>query len=399
MTLPIKKWFRQVTLLSGYGVMAFAISIPAAYAFDPAPPQEKIIVNAGPYQPGDIVIETPTLYRRFLSMTSDGHYLVQDFYKGNVQIPQKPQYSAGRPILPFERCDSWHSGDTATSLTITPVVDNKTDAKRTDPYVLLDESYLTRRDNLNVIRGAFDALRLNTPTIGMMIQGDYVQWYPEGGKWTQGAFAAGLKNGVWQEWNPSGQLITRGEYQAGKRKGIWTQWSMSGQKCQEGAYWPPQQTPENHQDLRHGLWQRWHNNGQLAAQFTLERGMFQGAIQSWHANGQRDMQGQYVDNKANGVFIYWRENGNKMIESTYRLSEKNGPWKYWYESGSIHEEGQFLNGKKHGPWVYWHENGQKEKQGDYNNGRIVGRWLEWDRNGQSRPSENYGNYGVAVDAY
>lgn len=136
-----------------------------------------------PWKPGSIVAQTtngtpeePLIYRKFLGITDQGYYVVQDFYKGSNH-------------------------------------------KQTEPFVIMQLSEVT-------------VFKSNTPSI----QGIYVQWYDNGQKWVYGQYQDGKEQGLWTWWYDNGRKESEGQFQNGKPQGLWTYWDKEGKKISETMY-------------------------------------------------------------------------------------------------------------------------------------------------------------------
>ena len=119
---------------------------------------------------------------------------------------------------------------------------------------------------------------------------------------------------------------------------------------------------------RHGLWTKWHENGQKSAEGEYRDGEKIGRWTGWHENGQRKLQGEFRDGKQHGLWTFWHENGQKKDEGEWQDGKRQGLFTFWHENGQKESEGEFRDDKEHGPWTEWHANGQVSGQGRYVNG-------------------------------
>jgi len=146
----------------------------------------------------------------------------------------------------------------------------------------------------------------------------------------EGQFKNNKYIGKWLFYNPSGQLIAKGVYKEsdGKEKGS-TGIPIKG---------------------REGLWQFWHENGQL------------------------EEEGSFVNGKREGLWRFWYENGQLKQEGSYVNGEREGLWRFWYENGQLLSEGSYVNAKREGLWGFWRKNGQLLSEGSYVNDKREGLW-------------------------
>lgn len=50
---------------------------------------------------------------------------------------------------------------------------------------------------------------------------DFVKYYDNGKKMTEGAYLDGKKHGVWKTWNEEGKLTAKARYKLGEKSGKW----------------------------------------------------------------------------------------------------------------------------------------------------------------------------------
>jgi antitoxin component YwqK of YwqJK toxin-antitoxin module len=60
--------------------------------------------------------------------------------------------------------------------------------------------------------------------------------------------------------------------------------------------------------IRNGLFQRWHENGQIQEECTFVNGLIDGLYQRWYANGEKDIECTYVNGWREGLYQRWYEN-------------------------------------------------------------------------------------------
>ena len=76
-----------------------------------------------------------------------------------------------------------------------------------------------------------------------------------------------------------------------------------------------------------GLWESYHENGQLAAKYTYKDGKLDGLMESYHDNGQLMKKGTYKDGKREGRWKSYNENGEDVSNSQYQSFHGNGQLK------------------------------------------------------------------------
>ena len=63
-----------------------------------------------------------------------------------------------------------------------------------------------------------------------------------------------------------------------------------------------------------------------------------------------------------GLFNAFHLNGNLASEGEYEHGFENGTWRDFHENGVLAAEGEYRNGKKFGIWKYWDSNGNFESE-------------------------------------
>ena len=179
-----------------------------------------------PWKKGEVITKyTPPkgengdhLETRFFGVTTQGYYLVQQFYTHRHM-------------------------------------------KRSDPYVLACPGEITDKDKL------LEACKITGPLVfrysGRKVQegryqegkkhGRWTEWHSAEQKREEGHYQYGEKHGLWTQWYRNGQKETEGHYKDGKKHGLWTWWHENGKKFREGHY-------QNGKE--HGLWSEWDYKGQ-----------------------------------------------------------------------------------------------------------------------------------------
>ena len=181
---------------------------------------------------------TCEMYRKFLGVTRDGYYLVQDFYAQD-------------------------------------------DVKLTDPYLLLHKEEVSVAD---------------FSPFALQVEGRYVEWHTNGHKWYEGQFADGKVTGVWSLWHGNGEKAAQGSLEGDNEQGVWTYWYENGQKSSEGAFVNGEQVglwtqwyengkkkAETHfvEGKVHGLWTEWHDNGMKKAEGLFDMDKPVGVWREW----------------------------------------------------------------------------------------------------------------------
>ena len=189
-----------------------------------------------PWEIGEIVgrnvdPENNTFNIKFFGITSDGDYLVQEFYS--------------------------YEGE-----------------KRTDPYLMTcpkpSEKNQTKDDEK-----FWKSCGITGPLTG---------WHKNGKKQATGHYQKGEQHGHWTTWHDNGQKMKEGYIQEGKAQGLWTYWHPNGQKEQEGHY-------RNGKEQDTWIW--WNADGKKEQEGRFKNGEQKGLWIRWDENGKELMRKKF----------------------------------------------------------------------------------------------------------
>lgn len=174
-------------LIALFGVLMLMGCAHSTYKIDP------VATANAPWEIGEVILERPFIidnkpapvHRVFLGMTSEGYYVVQEFY-------------------------------------------TLTDTKRTEPFVLMD------RFDVNGLLGVYD-----TPG-NWRISSQYVAYHPNGQKMIELFSKDGVFYGMSAAWHENGQVRMSGEVKGYANVGIWREWDEEGNLIEETDYGLPQ---------------------------------------------------------------------------------------------------------------------------------------------------------------
>ena len=128
--------------------------------------------------------------------------------------------------------------------------------------------------------------------------------------------AADVSTGVQREWNRDSRPIAKNIFVDGRQLVTATGWYTLGQKHYEGYYLRVVKMPEatydwwngtvamssnmhGDQDLQHGTWIEWYQNGNKKTEAHYDRGMEMGRFIWWYENGQKQAEVDYEGGRPN----------------------------------------------------------------------------------------------------
>lgn len=199
-----------------------------------------------------------------------------------------------------------------------------------------------------------------------MKQGPWIKSYPNGKVMYEGTFKNDKPVGVFRRYNNEGILISEltysdkkdeatavffyadsikaaeGKYVARKKEGLWKFWSATRPAYLIGEEY-------YHDDLRHGLSQKFYPDGTLAEKMTWDYGKRTGEWLQHYPDGSICLRAEYFDGKLEGPFSYYHPGGRLQYEGRYKKDVRTGDWMVFNEDGSLKQIIVYKDGKPADP--------------------------------------------------
>jgi cytochrome oxidase Cu insertion factor (SCO1/SenC/PrrC family) len=138
------------------------------------------------------------------------------------------------------------------------------------------------------------------------------------------------------------------------------------------------------------VWQRlstrsvpWEETQQLAGLRQLSGQPFTGAVITHHPNGRIALRENYRAGQRHGLSERWGEDGRLIEQRRYADGDKVGKHQGWWPSGAKRFEMHFEQGVLQGAVEYWHANGFMASRLQFVNGRESGPQRTWKSDGTS----------------
>jgi uncharacterized protein len=189
----------------------------------------------------------------------------------------------------------------------------------------------------------------------------------------------GLKQGDWKDFYPNGGIKSEKTYKDDQLHGYYKEYDQKGNLVLTMLYENGAIVKSNVQDQPDiEIVNRYDQSGKL---------IFSGPFRNKVPVGiQRDFG---PDGKVTNARIY-NDNGLLLSEGIVdEAGNKNGKWKDFYPSGKIEAEGQYTDNRKTGVWKFYNEFEKGEQTGSFNNGRPDGLWKWYYENGALLREEEY----------
>ena len=97
----------------------------------------------------------------------------------------------------------------------------------------------------------------------------------------------------------------------------------------------------------------------------------EGTFTWYYENGDKQQSCEYKNNLLHGLFIEWFEDGQVATRQNFRNGLPDGPYKKWNKNGLLTLDAQYENGEKHGHFITYYDNGQMIRKDLYNHDRFV----------------------------
>jgi len=243
-------------------------------------------------------------------------------------------------------------------------------------------------------------------------------YFPDGKIQQTFSYNSGKKEGLSKEFDKEGNIITLLEYNndflvsrerinrldnKGLKQGDWKEFYPNGGIKSEKTY---------KDDLMHGYYKEYDTRGKLILTMLYENGSIVKSrvedepdieiVNKYDPEGKKIYSGPYrnkipvgihreygKDGKVINAFIY-TDNGLMLSEGIVdEAGNRNGKWKDYFSNGKIQEEGQFTDNRRSGQWKFYNMLEKVEQTGSFNNGRPDGLWKWYYNSGALLREEEY----------
>ena len=226
-------------------------------------------------------------------------------------------------------------------------------------------------------------------------------------------YKEGLPHGLHTSYHPNGQQRERVEYTDGKMDGKCDLFSTKGELIGEGKYKkgvpygkhyrnfesgelayiakfgdegellePILEYNEegtctaryevNQENKRHGVFQKWYDDGTLHQDFFYVNGEFDQKQSEFFANGSPHRVANYENCKKHGSFVEFTEEGQLILDLTFHDGMIDGVAKEWYNDGTLKVEKGYEKGIPVGKHCEWFEDGEPSLVAHYVAGELDG---------------------------
>ena len=197
--------------------------------------------------------------------------------------------------------------------------------------------------------------------------GEWTLLFPNGKKQLAAQFRRGKPDGRYERSFSSGKPLFRGTFYRGRAQGQQKRWFANGQLK------TVQDFGRDGGGRPHGDFKRFYPSSSLAEQGSYRSGERHGTWQTWHRNGEvaevRRYKGKNAQTKRFDRF------GTKLEEGLLKKGRRSGTWTHYDAAGIKRARGDYQRGIKVGLWRYWGLDGKPLAKGKHaSTGRRVGAW-------------------------
>ncbi len=187
----------------------------------------------------------------------------------------------------------------------------------------------------------------------------------------------GQKDGDWVMFYANGKKLSEGKFKNGKKIGFWKYYYENGNLETEGEY--------NLNGKQDGLWKEYFVSGNLSEEINYFEGLYDGPFKAYNDSGEVIIQGKYKEDYEDSIWVYTV--GDHYEFGSYKDGLKNGEWRsYYIKEDDLKKQivfkGTFSNGIPIGEHLFWYPTGGLRLLGDYRSGRRSGTWTEYSPGGK-----------------
>lgn len=293
--------------------------------------------------------------------------------------------------------------------------------------------------------------RINHTDASGLKQGEWLEFYPEGGVKTERNFRDDQLHGYYKEYDPKGKLLVTLLYESGKVTGtnidnsaeieIQNRYDESGKLIYSGPFkegipvgihreYNPDGTVKNARiyndngvlisdgivdeagnrrgawkdyspdgvviaegiytdSRRTGIWKFYNSSGRLEQAGPYINGRIDGTWRWYYPDGELLREEDYYQGRRDGSYTEYTRTGEIIAQGAYADGERNGEWKI--TTGDNTEEGAYLLGLRDGEWKSWYPNGKNRFRGEYKQGNPEGHHVLYFDNGRTKEDRYYKN--------
>ena len=230
--------------------------------------------------------------------------------------------------------------------------------------------------------------RINRIDNNGLKQGEWKEFYPNGGIKTEKTFKDDLMHGYYKEYDNRTNLTITMLYDNGSVVKsrvedepdieITNRYDAAGKLIYSGPYRNKIPVGIHREYGADGKVQNafiYNDNGLLLSEGIVdESGNFNGKWKDLNQDGKIMAEGQYTDNRRSGIWKFYNSSGKVEQTGSYNNGRPDGLWKWYYENGSLLREEEYFQGQRDGAFTEYSVTGEIISSGQYTDGEKNGDW-------------------------
>jgi antitoxin component YwqK of YwqJK toxin-antitoxin module len=230
--------------------------------------------------------------------------------------------------------------------------------------------------------------RINRTDKNGLKQGDWKEFYPNGGIKSERTFKDNLMHGYYKEYDFHGKLVLTMLYENGaivKSRvedepdiEIVNKHDQDGKLIYSGPYRNKIPVGVHREYGKEGKVTNafiYNDNGLLLSEGIVdEAGKYNGKWKDLFSDGKIQAEGQYTDSRRTGQWKFYSTSGKVEQTGSYNNGRPDGLWNWYYDNGALLKEEEYFQGQRDGASTEYSVTGDIIAQGQYSDGEKNGQW-------------------------
>lgn len=230
--------------------------------------------------------------------------------------------------------------------------------------------------------------------------GPYTEKFSNGRVVKTGAYLDDELDGVWKYYYSNGQMSRTGSYKKNLGEGEWIFYDQRGEVTERrnllaGELHGDNMFYENGNlhfvnTYEKGKLTRvafYDEEGKIIKEFGDPKGNF--SLKGYFFTGELKSEGQVKDGYLSGKWKYYHRGGQLASEYTYEKGKTEGQVVSYFPTGAVKIKSNYVNNELHGYYQEFYEHGPVKYEGWYQNGKRQQQFLSYNANGKTESDYYY----------
>lgn len=195
------------------------------------------------------------------------------------------------------------------------------------------------------------------------LQGEYKIFYENGKPATIGYFANGVEDSLYTEYYSKGTKALAGNYKNAQKQGLWQVFYENGNL----------QTTENYvNDVLQGETISYYEDGITPKErYFYQNGIRTGKAFAYYLNGKKSVEGEFEGDAKNGLWQYFHDNGQLAETGNYETGLRTGTWQRYHPNTVLKSKGLFINDVEDSVWHYFDDRNRLAEKETWRKGKLM----------------------------